>query len=121
VYAYPSELNQVFMNLLLNASQALDEGGTIAVRTWAGDGHVHVEVADDGHGIPPEKLAHLFEPGFTTRKGIVRMRTGLYASYNIVRNHRGTLTVDSTPGKGSTFLVRIPSNLEKMLGGGAPA
>jgi signal transduction histidine kinase len=120
VYVYPSELNQVFMNLLLNAAQAFDKDGTIAIRTWAGDGRVQVEIADDGRGIAPEKLIHLFEPGLTHKHTTVRMRTGLYTSYNIVRNHLGELTVESTPGRGTTFLVSIPDNLETMIGGGAP-
>jgi signal transduction histidine kinase len=117
VFAYPSELNQVFMNLLLNAAQAhRDRKGSISIRTWAGDGRVNIEIADDGRGIAPEKLEHLFEPGFTRKQDTVRMRTGLYTSYNIVRNHRGDIAVDSTVGRGTTFRVSIPDNLEKAMG-----
>ncbi len=119
VFAYPSELNQVFMNILLNAAQALKDRGRITIRTWAENGRILVEIADDGKGIPAEKLGHLFEPGFTRKYATVRMRTGLYTSYNIVRNHLGDLTVKSEVGKGTTFLVSIPDNLEKQIGGAA--
>jgi signal transduction histidine kinase len=119
IFVYPSELNQVFMNLLLNAAQAVDGEGTISVRSSLEDGRVRVEVADDGRGIPPEKLEHLFEPGFTKKHSTVRMRTGLYTSYNIVRNHLGELTVESRVGEGTTFRVSIPIDLEKTIGGGA--
>jgi signal transduction histidine kinase len=78
-----------------------------------------VEISDDGKGIPAEKLDHLFEPGFTRKHATVRMRTGLYTSYNIVRNHLGELTVDSEVGKGTTFRISIPDNLEEQIGGAA--
>jgi signal transduction histidine kinase len=119
VFVYPSELNQVFMNILLNAVQASADGGTLTIRTSPDEGRVHVEISDTGRGIPPDKLEHLFEPGFTRKYATIRMRTGLYTSYNIVRNHLGELTVDSTVGEGTTFRISIPGDLEKHIGGAA--
>jgi len=119
VFVYPSELNQVFMNILLNAVQATTDGDTITIDVSAADGHIHVAIADTGRGIPPEKLEHLFEPGFTRKYTTIRMRTGLYTSYNIVRNHLGELAVESEPGKGTTFRISIPTDLERRMSGNA--
>jgi signal transduction histidine kinase len=114
-YHYPGELNQVFMNLLLNAAHAVDVGGKISVRTWRADGFVNVSISDTGKGIPEDKLKDLFDPGFTTRNARVRMRTGLYASYNILQKHYGDIHVDSQPGKGTTFTITFPDNLDEIV------
>ncbi|MCH7549100.1 MAG: histidine phosphatase family protein [Candidatus Krumholzibacteriota bacterium] len=119
IYAYPSELNQVFMNIILNAVQASGNKGEVEIRTWAEDGSVLIEISDSGKGIAPEKIDGLFEPGFTHKYATVRMRTGLYTSHNIVRNHLGALTVDSEVNKGTTFRITIPDDLDRMLGGEA--
>jgi len=119
VYAYASELNQVFMNIIVNGVQASGKKGKVTVRTAQEDGNVIVEISDTGKGIPPEKLDGLFEPGFTRKHSTVRMRTGLYTSRNIVRNHLGALDVDSVVGKGTTFRITIPDDLERMLAGQA--
>ena len=116
VYMYPGEMNQVFMNLISNALQALDGRGTITIGTRAENGSVHVEIADTGRGIPADKIEHLFEPGFTRKYATVRMRTGLYTSNHIVRNHLGELKVDSVMGSGTTFRISIPDDLERTLG-----
>lgn len=117
VYLYAGEMNQVFMNLLLNAAQAVGERGTIDIRTWHEGDRVNVEIKDDGRGIPPDKINTLFEPGFTRKQATVRMRTGLYTSYNIVRNHLGELSVESDVGKGAAFRISIPDRLDVLLGG----
>ena len=116
VFVYPSELNQVFMNILLNAIQATSAGDTITIDVSASDDRIRIAISDTGRGIPPEKLEHLFEPGFTRKYATVRMRTGLYTSYNIVRNHLGDLTVESEPGEGTTFHIEIPRDLERRIG-----
>jgi two-component system NtrC family sensor kinase len=105
----------VFMNLLLNAAHAVDVGGKISVRTWRADGFVNVSISDTGKGIPEDKLKDLFDPGFTTRNARVRMRTGLYASYNILQKHYGDIHVDSQPGKGTTFTITFPDNLDEIV------
>ncbi len=113
VYAYANELNQVFMNLLLNAIQATPEGGKISIRTFRNNGNICVSITDTGKGIPQDKLATLFEPGFTKDSSRVKMRTGLYTTYNIISKHHGDITVDSEVGKGTTFTIHIPANLNE--------
>jgi signal transduction histidine kinase len=114
-YMYPGELNQVFMNLLLNAIGAVGVGGVVKIKTWASKGSINIAISDNGKGIPEEQLETLFDPGFTTRKSRVRMRTGLYTSYNIVQKHHGEIRVDSEPGKGTTFTITFPDRLEKRV------
>ena len=112
VYCYPGELNQVFMNLLLNAALAVPENGCIRIQTYAGDGRIYIRIADDGKGIPPERMESLFDPGFTSEGTSVRMRTGLFASYNILQRHRGAIQVESELGRGTVFTCWIPDNLQ---------
>lgn len=111
LYVYSGELNQVFMNLLMNALQATPRDGCITIRTYAQNGHAVIQFSDTGKGIPEEKLEHLFEPHFTTDSQRVKMRTGLFTSYNIIRKHKGQISVNSEVGKGTTFTIRIPINL----------
>jgi signal transduction histidine kinase len=113
IYCYPDEINQVFMNLLMNAVQATPEGGTITIKTYTENNHVCIKISDTGRGIPREKLEHLFEPGFTTDHSRVKMRTGLYTTYNIVHKHEGKITVESKVAKGTTFTVCISANLRQ--------
>ena len=113
IYCYPNELNQVFMNLLLNAAKAVENKGSILIQTCKKNGHVEITITDSGKGIPPEKLDHLFEPGFTEIDSRIRMRTGLYSSSNIIHKHQGEISVKSQVGKGSTFIISIPDNLSE--------
>lgn len=107
---YPQELNQLYMSLLLNACQAFeDDGGRVRVSTRAEEGYVSIVIADDGPGIPAERLARIFEPSFATKDGRVAMGMGLALSYNIVRKHAGTLDIDSEPGRGTTVTIRLPT------------
>jgi signal transduction histidine kinase len=108
IRCYPGQLGQVFLNLLVNAAQAIPERGTIAVRTWAVNGHVCVEVADTGAGIPPEVLPRIFDPFFTTKPVGQGTGLGLSIAYGIVQKHGGRIEVESTLGKGSTFRVLVP-------------
>lgn len=103
-----SQLNQVFMNLLVNAAQAIEISGTITIRTEARDEQVWVEIADDGKGIPPENLSRIFDPFFTTKPVGKGTGLGLSVSFSIVQKHHGKLEVESTPGKGSVFRVILP-------------
>jgi two-component system NtrC family sensor kinase len=104
----PSQINQVFMNLLLNAAQAIEERGRVTLRTGADDERVWVEVADTGKGIAPEHLSRIFDPFFTTKPGGKGVGLGLSLSYRIVKKHCGHVEVTSEPGKGSLFRVTLP-------------
>ncbi|PHV05045.1 PAS domain-containing sensor histidine kinase [Janthinobacterium sp. BJB412] len=103
-----SQLNQVFMNLLVNAGHAIKERGTISISTGAADGWVWVEVADTGGGIAPEHLNRIFEPFFTTKPVGSGTGLGLSLSYGIVNKHGGKIEVASELGKGTRFTVRLP-------------
>ncbi|HEX5393047.1 MAG TPA: ATP-binding protein [Rhodocyclaceae bacterium] len=105
-----SQLNQVFMNLLVNAAQAIAEHGRIVVRTGFDDEHVWVEIEDSGAGIAPENVSRIFEPFFTTKPVGKGTGLGLSLSYGIVRKHHGEITVRSTLGVGSVFRVTLPRN-----------
>jgi signal transduction histidine kinase len=106
----PSQINQVFLNLLTNAVQATPEqGGRIVLRTSMPDAaHVAVEVADNGCGIAPEALPKIFDPFFTTKPVGEGTGLGLAISYRIVQSHGGRLTVESKPGAGTRFTVLLP-------------
>ena len=109
VNGYPQKLGQVFLNLLVNASHAISEHGTITVRTWLEEGMVCVSISDTGCGIPPDVLPHIFEPFYTTKKAGNGTGLGLSICENIVRTHDGYIEVDSEIGKGATFTVRLPA------------
>lgn len=108
IECWPQQLNQVFMNLLLNARQATPDGGTITVRTTADAPGVAIRIEDTGAGIRAENLGRIFDPGFTTKAGRVGMGLGLLISRQIVERHGGRISVESEPGKGTAFTVRLP-------------
>jgi len=108
VRCVPGQINQVLMNLLLNAAQAIDERGTIAVRTAAAGEFVRIEIADTGRGMAPEVLKRIFEPFFTTKPVGKGTGLGLSLSWDIVKKHGGRIEVDSEPGRGTTFRIRLP-------------
>jgi len=106
VYCMPGRLNQVFLNILLNAVQAVPDGGEIIVSTWAYRDGVKVAIADNGVGIPRENMNRIFDPFFTTKpKGT---GLGLSISYTIIAEHGGQIEVQSEVGKGSTFTIVLP-------------
>lgn len=109
VKGYPQQLNQVFMNILVNAAQAIDEKGVIKIVTRAVDGRVEIVFSDSGKGIDPEHLPKLFDPFFTTKEIGKGTGLGLHVAYNIVQKHKGTIEVKSKVGKGTVFRIRIPS------------
>jgi signal transduction histidine kinase len=108
VECQPSDLNQVFMNLLMNAAQAMPRRGTITVRTGCAGGEAWIEVADTGQGIAPENLKKIFDPFFTTKPVGEGTGLGLALAYGIVEKHHGRIDVESEPGKGSRFRVWLP-------------
>jgi signal transduction histidine kinase len=104
-----SQLNQVVMNLVINAAQAMGpERGTITISNGVEGEHVWLEVADNGCGIAPESVQKIFDPFFTTKPVGEGTGLGLSLSYGIVKKHRGDISVSSEPGKGTTFRVVLP-------------
>ena len=109
VECLPSELNQVFMNLLVNAAHAISaERGTITISTGTAGDMAWVEVADNGCGIAPENLKRIFDPFFTTKPVGKGTGLGLSLSYGIVKKHGGRIEVNSEPGRGTAFRVSVP-------------
>jgi two-component system, NtrC family, sensor kinase len=105
---FPQQLNQVFMNLLVNAAHAIEKQGEITVRTWHDNGSIHAMVKDTGCGMPPEVVNRIFEPFFTTKEVGKGTGLGLSITYDIVKKHNGEIIVESEPGSGTTFTVRLP-------------
>lgn len=105
----PNQIEQVFMNIVLNAGQAMPEGGTLSIATSLDPGRekVLVAISDTGIGIPQENIDKIFDPFFTT-KGVKGTGLGLAVSYGIIENHGGDLVVDSRPGEGTTFTIALP-------------
>jgi signal transduction histidine kinase len=109
LYGDARALNQVFLNLLKNATEALDgRGGTVAVSLRTEAGSIVVRVSDDGPGIAPEAQEHLFEPFYTTKSAGRGTGLGLSISQRIASDHGGSITVESSEGTGTTFTVRLP-------------
>ena len=106
----PAQIDQVFLNLIVNAAQAMPEGkmGLIDIRTDCNDKLVWIEVKDNGPGIPPDVLKKIFDPFFTTKDPGTGTGLGLSVSQNIIQQHGGTLSVDSTVGVGTTFKITLP-------------
>ena len=117
-----SELNQVFLNILINAAQAIkdqgrDEKGTITIKTSKDNEWVYCEISDDGPGIPEEIRTKVFDPFFTTKEVGVGTGLGLSISYEIiVQKHKGDIQVRSEMGKGTTFLIKLPRNRDDLNG-----
>ncbi len=108
VQCLPSELNQVFMNILLNAGHAIEEKGRISVTTGLAGEEVWIEIADTGSGIPESILQNIFDPFFTTKPVGSGTGLGLSISYGIVKKHNGRIEVDSKAGEGSRFRITLP-------------
>jgi two-component system NtrC family sensor kinase len=102
------KLQQVFLNLFLNARDAMENGGILAVKTWEHNGTAHLDVADTGQGIAPENLARIYDPFFTTKAAKKGTGLGLSVTYGIIREHGGAIEVESEPGSGTRFHVELP-------------
>lgn len=105
----PSQINQVLLNLLTNAAQAIDGMGRIQIRSWADTQGIYISLQDNGRGMPPEVMAKIFDPFFTTKPVGQGTGLGLSISYKIVQDHGGQIRVASEPGRGTRFLVSLPS------------
>ena len=109
VQGNPRDLQQVFLNLFLNAIQAMPDGGQLTVRGKVQDGSVEVEVSDTGVGIPDEHVGSVFDPFFTTKEVGAGTGLGLFVSFGLIEKHNGNISLHSTPGEGTTFTVRLPT------------
>ncbi len=103
-----SQMNQVFMNLLSNAGQAISGRGDIWIRTFDRGEIVEIQIEDSGAGIPKEQVEKIFDPFFTTKKVGQGTGLGLSIAYGLVQKHNGTISVSSTVGKGTKFILRLP-------------
>ncbi len=110
IKCYPGRLNQVFMNLLVNAGHAIKTQGDITIKTCEKDGHIIISISDTGCGIPQEAVKRIFEPFFTTKEVGKGTGLGLSIAYDIIKNHRGEIVVESTAGQGATFSIKLPIN-----------
>ncbi len=109
---YPGRLNQVFLNILINACQAIGARGEISITTRHEGARVFIEIADNGAGILPEHLGRIFDPGFTTKGRGVGTGLGLSICYQIIQDHQGEIEVASEVGKGTKFTLMIPMDLK---------
>ncbi len=111
VHSDIQQINHLFMNLILNAAQAMGGCGRLVIRTSRAPGvadHVHIEISDSGPGIAADVLPHIFEPFFTTKPEGEGTGLGLSMVYGIVENHGGQIKATSTPGEGATFVIQLP-------------
>jgi signal transduction histidine kinase len=117
VWAQGERLQQVFINIILNAIDAMPKGGTLHIQAEQEGPDVIVRIADTGTGIQPQHLLHIFDPFFTT-KGIGKgTGLGLSIAYAIIKEHEGHISVKSEVGKGTCFTIRVPADLDlKRLG-----
>ena len=114
VQCFPSRLNQVFLNLLVNAAQAIDGKGKITIRTRVVGDRVEIDIADTGRGISQKNLSRIFDPGFTTKGVGVGTGLGLSICFQIVEDHRGDIRVVSKEGEGTTFTIAIPIQMQDV-------
>ena len=108
ISCYPNQLNQVFMNILVNAGHAIEDKGDIYIKTYAKDKKVIIEIKDTGRGIPKENLNRIFDPGFTTKSMGIGTGLGLSIVYQIIESHNGKIEVESEVGKGTVFKIILP-------------
>ncbi len=123
IYCNPGQLNQVFMNLLVNAAHAIETKGVITISTRYLTGqsasndkehaYVEIKISDTGSGIPEDKLSKIFEPFFTTKEMGKGTGLGLSISYDIIQKHKGEIIVDSRVGEGTTFTIKLPMIKDK--------
>ena len=110
---FPALLNEAFMNLLTNACQAIKQAGQVFIATSVDNQDVVIQIRDTGVGIAREHLTKIFDPGFTTKGVGVGVGLGLPIAFSVIKEHRGSIQVESEPGKGATFTIRLPIALDR--------
>jgi two-component system, NtrC family, sensor kinase len=115
VECYPMDLNQVLMNLLLNAKEAIAGKGEVLISTWSSDTAVIIEIRDNGRGIPPDQIEKVFEPGFTTKGSGIGTGMGLPLCRRIMHRHQGSIGIKSQPGVGTNIILEIPKTGSSRL------
>ncbi len=113
VQCVTSQINQVFMNILVNAAQAIENKGVITIRTYEQDGLARIEISDNGKGIDTGNIKKIFDPFFTTKPVGKGTGLGLSLTYSIIKKHGGRIDVESQPGKGTTFRILLPRSQNK--------
>jgi two-component system NtrC family sensor kinase len=108
LFCYPQQLRQVFLNILMNAVQAMEKRGKIIIKTYEKDKNIFIEMIDTGSGIPEEVQNRIFEPFFTTKEVGKGTGLGLSVAYGIIKRHKGDITVKSKIGEGTHFMIRLP-------------
>lgn len=120
IQCFPHQLNQVFVNILVNACQAIEGKGHIFIKTYEQNDHVVIEIRDTGKGIPEENMSQIFKMGFTTKGAGTGMGLGLALVKQIIEDHQGSIEVESTMGQGTTFRILLPrefaNEIEKKEG-----
>ncbi len=110
IRAYPQQLNQVFMNILVNAAQAIEKKGEIKIATRTVDDKAEIRISDTGCGIARQNINKIFDPFFTTKEVGKGTGLGMNIAYNIISKHKGDIRVESTVGEGTTFVIQLPSD-----------
>ena len=108
VQCIASQINQVLLNILVNASHAMEADGLLTIKTWQAKSKLKISISDTGCGIPPDVLKKIFDPFYTTKPVGKGTGLGLSLSYTIIAKHHGSIDVESTPGAGTTFVVTLP-------------
>ncbi len=120
IHADPNQIEQILVNLAVNARDAMPKGGLLAIRTTVEGRHVVLSISDNGRGMSPDTIAHVFEPFFTTKEIGKGTGLGLSTVYGIVKQANGEITVESTPGQGATFRIFFPAQSASPEPGPAP-
>jgi signal transduction histidine kinase len=115
ILCYPNQLNQVFMNIITNASEAIKDKGTITIKTSRKNDSLIVQISDNGIGIEGGNLDKIFNPGYTTKGVGVGTGLGLSISYRIIKDHKGDIEVRSEVGRGTDFILTLPIKQQEIL------
>ena len=108
VEGYPQQVNQVFMNILVNAAQAIEKKGTITIKTQQVGNDIIISISDTGSGIDEKNISKIFDPFFTTKAVGKGTGLGMNIAYNIIKKHKGSIDIKSKVGTGTTFIIKLP-------------
>ena len=115
IFCFPGQLNQVFMNILLNAIQAVEGAGLIKVGVVEQAKNIIISIADNGIGIPDDKKQKIFEPFYTTKDGQEGTGLGLSITFDIIKKHKGSIEVKDNDPKGTIFIISLPKRAERLI------